>query len=86
MGLIANLTFQGESMMLASRFFKITLLIVWILASGVFGIAFLQVYDAQGHGLAPVQFTSTSTFVTTLSTDDQFTVTNSHVAPVMTAR
>ena len=50
-------------MMLASRRFKATLLIVWILVC-VCNIVF-QVYDAYGHGWNPIQSTSTSTSVTT---------------------
>ena len=61
-------------MMLASRRFKATFLIVWMLVCGC-NIVF-QVYDAHGHGWNPVQYTSTSTSVTTLSTDGYFTTTN----------
>ena len=40
-------------MMLASRCTKAIFSIVGILAVGTWGIAFFQVYDAQGHGWAP---------------------------------
>ncbi len=63
-------------MMLASRYTKAIFSIVGILVVGVWGIVVFQVYDARGHGWNPIQYTSTGTSVTTLSIDDQFTVTN----------
>ena len=61
-------------MMLNSRFFRVTFLIVWILTVG--GYTVFQVYDAHGHGWNPIQSTSTSTSVTTLRIDGYFTTTN----------
>ena len=59
-------------LMLASRRFLATFLMVGILAGACCTV--FQVYDAHGHGWNPIQYTSTSTSVTTLSIDDQVTV------------
>ena len=61
-------------MILTSRRFLTTIFMVGMLTVGCYTV--FQVYDAHGHGWSLIQNTSTGTRVTTLSIDDQFTVTH----------